>query len=377
MSTHDSSSDTDDSDSDFFPDSDTGPDTGPDTGSDTDSGSELESDLDESFELDEIVSHRDDDKLRVFILKVCKLLGIDIDKLIKVEPAGTCADWIRSSFVNIRLAGYIAVTAMSLALYEPFSDLWPLIPAFIFTVHSALLKKGRKVMDTALVLSLAALVLKEQSTIVPSDSQLGEVCMAQTGGFHCEKALEKLRATTSTVMGNATAFQDHLLTGEKSPVIEALPLFTTTDTYDLIDGFLNMAANATEMASLTSLFYAIARQHDVWKAVRKKGWFHSFFAIASIKTLAQAVGATTMSHLMQTLSNLSVQLQGVMRFMVVGLPRGFSTELYEGMVAKAARGSSLLTYASALDGKTMSRVLTILLFLFMLLYYTVRYLIRR
>jgi hypothetical protein len=376
MSTPD---DSDTNDSDFYPDSDT------DTDTDTDSGSDLESepDLDESFGLDENVKHKDDDKLRVFILKVSKLLGFDLNNLTNVEPpdSESCVKWLKSSVVYMRLAGYIALTTMSLALYEPSSDLWPLIPAFLFAVHSALQsahhEKGRKVMDTALILSLAALLLKEQRTIVPSDEELGRVCIAQTGEFHCEKALEELRATTTTVMENAAAFQSNLLTDKKSPVNDALPVLTTTNPYDLATGFLNMSEKATAMASLTSFFYSIARKRSVWETVTKKGWFHSFYALASFKTLMQALKVTTMSELMHTLSYLSVQLQGVMRFVVVGLERGFSTKLYEGIVAKAARGSSLLTYASALDGETMARVLVILLFLFMLLYYTVRYLIKR
>jgi len=342
------------------------------------------------------------ERLRAFVSKVVKLLGINLDALMRERhPEGTCTEWIKSKTPSLRVAGYIALTTMTLAFWEPSSDLWPLIPAFLYAVHTALTAKGRMAADGLLLMSLLGVTLQVLRTTVPSDKELFGVCVAHTGGFHCGDALDELQQAAGGIIANTRAFQGNLLKDDRmealrrpgpaiealrrpGPAIEALvpagvPELTISNFLSAGGHLVDLLYKATQVSALASYMYAYARRGgSLARTVKAKGWFTTFFALTSIKSLMDAMSVTTMSALMGTMAALARNLQVAMRFVVVGMKRGFSPDLYDALRVSVARSRPVFEQVvAAVNASTMANVIMVILFFFMLLYYTLRYVNRR
>jgi len=270
---------------------------------------------------------------------------------------------------------------MTLAFWEPSSDLWPLIPAFLYAVHTALTAKGRMAADGLLLMSLLGVTLQVLRTTVPSDKELFGVCVAHTGGFHCGDALDELQRAAGGIIANTRAFQGNLLKDDrmKALVPAGVPELTISNFLSAGGHVVDLLYKATQVSALASYMYAYARRGgSLARTVKAKGWFTTFFALTSIKSLMDAMSVTTMSALMGTMAALARNLQVAMRFVVVGMKRGFSPDLYDALRVSVARSRPVFEQVvAAVNASTMANVIMVILFFFMLLYYTLRYVNRR
>lgn len=319
----------------------------------------------------------EEDKVRAYMLKVARSLGFDLNSMSEENPVGTCADWLKSVSPYVRVAGYVGMTTMTLALlnWNVSSDLWPLIPSFLYAVHEALTRKKRIIVDALLLLSLSILTLQFLRATVPSDTELYDVCQKYTGEFRCQEALKAFQSSTNQVLENTE------LLLENKPVdtliFEGVPTFDSDNLKDIGNNIAFLSYRITEMSALAAYMYAFARRGgNIQRLLKAKGWFSTFFALTSIKSFMESIKIFKMSDLMYTMANLCVKLQIIMRFVVEGTRRGFSKEMLSAIILSASKSSPFLQHAEPVKWETMSNVITVIWFLLVIFYFVVRYINR-
>lgn len=328
-----------------------------------------------------------DSKLRRYMKQIAAALGFDL-KMIEnggkettsKGPTLSCASLLKSTIPAMRVVGYVGLTTMSVALSEPRSSMWPLLPAFLYIVHMSLKEKSRLAVDAILLMQLASLTLQVLQTTVPSDENLLEACMAQRGDLHCKAALTELEHSTSQLFKQAQDFQSNpslLDHGSGVSPGDSITAFKDLTLEKVVYRVGDIVLRFTEMSSLASFFFTLAYRRSVWEAVKHEGWISSFFLPHSLNSLIEATKIATVSNLMYTMANMSAHLEGLMKFVVLSAKRGFSETHFKAIMTAAMQKNVLLEKAASLEFDTMSKVISLVLFFFMLLYYVLYAINRR
>lgn len=343
-----------------------------------------------------------DSKLRRYMKQIAAALGFDL-KMIENEskrpsnkgptnkgptskgpsskgPTLSCASLLKSAIPALRVVGYVGLTTMSVALSEPRSSMWPLLPAFLYTVHMSLKAKSRLAVDAILLMQLASLTLQVLQTTVPSDENLLEACMAQRGDLHCKAALTELEHSTSQLFKQTQDFQSNpslLDHGSGVSPGDSITAFKDLTLEKVAYRVGDIVLRFTEMSSLASFFFTLAYRRSVWEAVKGEGWISSFFLPHSLNSLIEATKIATVSNLMYTMANMSAHLEGLMKFVVLYAKRGSSQTHFKAIMAAAMEKNVLLENAASLEFDTMSKVISLVLFFLMLLYYVLHAINRR
>lgn len=317
----------------------------------------------------------EDDKLRRWLMRKAKDWGLaDVDKMnedIESWNFQTLLGWIKSKRVEICLAGYIGMTALILALWEPSSPWWPLLPLVFSVIHAAL--KGVKafVADTGLFIGLIWLVVKVVQANVPTDEEILHACTEMTGDHTCAAYLGEVHEAVDRGFFDGETGVYHLMEGVTEPGRVAQVLAKTVPRPSLFDLFGAME-KLVGLNILVSFLFTLKRTKSLWEATKRVGKMRTAWASKILWELGVALGATNLSEIFQAMRQVLVtNFLPSLRATVQYLSRGVTYKALEWSTARQAALDDI-DPETMVRGETLYTTLFLIGFVLVFIYHFVK-----